>query len=86
MKDVAYKSPKETHRRIMNTLEENRSTGPWFEQFLVEFGKLLSPDSYDSKKRYALLLENALRRRTSRFSDDTMRHIFNMPVGITELL
>ena len=86
VKDVAYKSPKETHRRIMNTLEENRSTGPWFEQFLVEFGKLLSPDSYDSKKRYALLLENALRRRTSRFSDDTMRHIFNMPVGITELL
>ena len=80
------KSTNEVHAQIINTLSANRSTGPWFEEFLVEFGKLLSADSYDLKKRYALLLQNALRMRTSRFADTATRNSFNMPTGITELL
>ena len=80
------KSSDEIHGRIVNTLEENRSAGPQFEKFLVEYGKLLSTNSHELKKRYALLLENALRRRTSRFADRTMRDNFSMPTGITELL
>ena len=87
VKEIAKrKSGNEVHAQIINTLSENRSTGPWFEEFLVEFGKLLSTDSYDLKKRYALLLQNALRRRTSRFADAATRSSFHLPTGITELL
>ena len=87
VKEIAKrKSANEVHAQIINTLSANRSTGPWFEKFLVEFGKLLSADSYDLRKRYALLLQNALRMRNSGFADAATRNSFNMPTGITELL
>ena len=80
------KSANEVHSQVINTLSKNRSTGPWFEEFLIEFGRMLSADSYDLKKRYALLLQSALRRRTSRFSDSSMRSGFRLPTGVVELL
>ena len=87
VKEIAkQKSANGVQARIIETLSRNRSTGVWFEKFLIEFGKLLSTDGYDLKKRYALLLQNALRRRTSRFADATMHNSFNMPPGITQLL
>ena len=87
VKEVArLKSGNEVYCQVINTLSKNRSAGPWFEEFLVEFGKLLSNDGYDLKKRYALLLQNALRRRTSRFADGAAGNGFNLPTGITELL
>ena len=77
------KSPNGVYGKIINTLTENRSTGPWFDKFLIELGKLLLVDSYELKKRYVLLLRNALRRRTSRFADATKCEGFNLPTGIT---
>ena len=83
---AGLESANEVHDRVINTLSKNRTTGPWVEGFLVEFGKMLSTDSYDLKKRYALLLQNALRRRTSRFADGAVGNGFNLPTGIVELL
>ena len=84
--ELTQASQQDFHCRIMNTVEENRSRGPYFENFLVEFGKLLLTDEYDLGKRYTLLLEDTLRRRTSKFADGTKSHIFSLPNGITELL
>ena len=53
---VKQESGNEVHAQIINTLSENRSTGPWFEEFLVEFGKQLSADSYDLKKGLRITL------------------------------
>ena len=47
---VERKSPTEVYGQVMNTLTENRSTGPRFEDFLVQLGKLMFVDSYDLKK------------------------------------
>ena len=80
------KAADELHARIMNTLSENISSGPWFEKFLVKFEELLSTGSYDLRKRYALLLQDALRRRTSKFANVATRNSFQLPTGITELL
>ena len=78
-----HKAPNGIHRKIMTTLGANRATGPWFERFLLKFGTLLATDSYELHKRYMLLLQDALRRRTSRFSDAVGRSEFSMPAGIT---
>ena len=87
VKEIAKrKAADEVHAKIMNTLSENISSGPWFEKFLVEFEELLSTDSYDLRKRYALLLQDALRRRTSTFANVAARNSFQLPRGITELL
>ena len=72
--------------RIMNTCDENRAGGHWFEKFLLEFGKLLPSENYKLQKRYMLLLENALRRRTSKFADPEARVSFRLPKGIDQLL
>ena len=82
---VRHKTPNEVYGRIIHTLRANRSSGPWFEEFLIELGKLLVTDSYELKKNYVGLLRNALRRRTSKFGDATMRSSFNLPAGITEV-
>ena len=79
------KSPNEAYGQIMSTLTENRSTGPRFEDFLVQLGKLMLVDSYELRKRYAVLLRNALRRRNSRFANTTMGGDFNLPAGTTEV-
>ena len=72
--------------RIMNTLEHSRPSGDDFEKFLMEFGKMLPVDSFKLHRRYMRLLENALRRRTSRFADPVALPEFSLPKGITELL
>ena len=82
---VERKSPNEVYGQIMNTLTENRSTGPRFEDFLVQLDKLMFVDSYELKKRHVVLLRNALRRRTSRFANATMGGNFNLPARITEV-
>lgn len=81
-----FTSPNEIYGKILNTLEENRSSGRWLEKFLLELGKLLPTDNYELRKRYMQLLHNGLRRRISRLADPAMRSNFNMPRGITELL
>ena len=74
------------YERIMNTLEHSRPSGGYFEMFLMEFGEILPTDDFKLHKRYMRLLQNALRRRTSRFADPVARPDFNLPKGITELL
>ena len=80
------KAADEVHAQIINTLSENISSGTWFEKFLVEFEELLSTDSYHLRKSYALLLQDTLRRRTSRFANVATSGSFQLPRGITELL
>ena len=72
--------------RVMNTLEHSRPSGRYFEEFLMEFATVLPADDFKLHKRYMRLLQNALRRRTSRFVDPVARPDFNLPKGITELL
>ena len=72
--------------RVMNTLEHSRPSGHYFEEFLMEFEKVLPADDFKLHKRYMRLLQNALRRRTNRFVDPVARPDFNLPKGITELL
>ena len=84
--ELSQGSSKDFYYRIINTVEENRSSGPYFENFLVKIGELPLTDEYDLGKRYNLLLEDTLRRRTSSFSNGTKSHLFSLPKGITELL
>lgn len=74
------------HTKIIDTLSGRVTFGMYFEKFLVEFGKLFSTDSYRLRKRYALLLQDALSRRTSRFANVATLNSFRLPPGITELL
>ena len=87
VKEIAKRTAaEEVHAKVIDTLSGNMSAGMCFEKFLVEFGKLLSTDSYDLRKRYASLLQDALSRRTSRFANVATRNCFHLPPGITELL
>ena len=72
--------------RIMNTLEHSGPSGHHFEKFLMEFWGMLPADNFKLHKRYMRLLQNALRRRTSRFADPVARPDFSLPKGITALL
>ena len=76
----------ELYGRIIKTLENSRATGFWYEKFLLGFGELLDTDNYEICKDYTLLLQDEIRRRTSRFMDEAPRANFNLPVGITELI
>ena len=74
------------YERIINTLEHSQPSGHHFEKFLMEFGKMVPADNFKLGKRYMRLLQNALRRRTSKFADPVARLDFNLPKGIIELL
>ena len=71
-------------RRVFDTLNENRSNGPFYEQFLTKFGETFKKDSVQDQTMYNTTLENALRRRKSGFTDPATIGGFQFPSGITD--
>ena len=72
--------------RIVSTLMQSKPVGEHGERFVVALKELLPSEEYAAHKRYVDLLENILRRRTSRFGVAEERSRFALPEGIMELL
>ena len=74
------------HLRIINTLQLNRPSGKYFDDFLMEFWKLLYERNHHAQMRFMDLLGDLLSRRTSKFSNREECQRFNLPAGIINLL
>ena len=72
--------------RVITTIRENRLSGSFFEPFLLEFEKIMSPDQHALRAKFLDLIGNYLSRRTSRFGTSRHRELFNFPAGINTLL
>ena len=76
------KSTDDIYERVLTTIRENRLSDAVVERFLSRFEDILPDDNYDASAGHNDLLENLLRRRTSRFNDPTQMARFNMPIGV----
>ena len=72
--------------RIVDTLENSKSTGENVDNFVVALKALIPLDDYGAHKRYVNLLEDVLRRKTSQFADSKEAPRFALPEGVVELL
>ena len=72
--------------RIVTTMESTKPTGENVDKFVVALRALIPSDDFGAHKRYANLLEDILRRRTSQFSDTKEASRFALPEGVVELL
>ena len=72
--------------RIVTTLENSKPTGENANRFIARLRKLIPSDDFGTHKRYVNLLEDLLRRRTSRFADQKEAQRFALPEGVVGLL
>ena len=72
--------------RVITAMQNNRPQGPYVNQFLVQLGRVLPQGDYEIRTRHMSLLDDSLRRRTSRFSDPNEFRQLNLPQGIVPLL
>ena len=69
--------------RVITTIAQNQPAGCFVDRFLVAFEQLVPKDDYDTYAGYLHLLDDSLRRRTSKFTDPDEGSRFQLPAGIT---
>ena len=75
---------KENFGRVVNTLENRRSSGDQFDDLIVALKRLVPPADQRSGERYVDLLRYSLGKRTSRFSNPHQVSQFVLPHGVVE--
>ena len=74
------------YQRVFTTIRTNRLSGELVNRFLVRLQDVLPDSDHSASIAHCDLLEDLLRRRTSRFNDPTHVDQFNMPSGLRDLL
>ena len=82
-RDVA-KSNHHVYRQIITTLESNGVFGRFVGKYLSKLGRQIPSDDIESHREHINLLEDILRKRTSRFNDLALANEFNLPSRIVQ--
>ena len=69
--------------RVISTIAQNQPTGRFVDRFLVAFEQIVPKDDFHIYEGYLHLLDDSLRRRTSKFTDPEESSRFRLPAGIT---
>ena len=85
MQDVELQSV-EVYDKVLHAVSQNRSKGPFLDQFLVRLDDCLPDNDHEMRELHASVIDDRLRERMSKFADPLQFRNFNPPAGLIELL